>query len=137
MQTRTSRVASAELDLLLAKNPRRPRASPTTAAVPSQSLSPSTFTNQPSTRVTSRSVRVRRVLRARFSTLNPFGFPRGLPQPRFWIASGLPATRKLARPVNTSAFIGSNLPTRRHYFRLARDPPGVTPDDPTSQCHFL
>ncbi len=28
--------------------------------------------------------------------------------------------RKLARPVNTSAFVGSNPPIRRHYFRFAR-----------------
>jgi hypothetical protein len=27
--------------------------------------------------------------------------------------------------VNTSAFIGSNPPTRRHYFRLARDTPAI------------
>ena len=31
------------------------------------------------------------------------------------IPDGLSATRKVARPVNTSAYIGSNLPTRRLY----------------------
>jgi hypothetical protein len=31
-----------------------------------------------------------------------------LPEPRFWMASGLPTTRKLATPVNTSAFVGTN-----------------------------
>ncbi len=30
------------------------------------------------------------------------------------------ATRKLTRVLNTSALIGSNPPTRRHYFRFAR-----------------
>jgi hypothetical protein len=29
------------------------------------------------------------------------------------------ATRKLTRALNTGAFIGSNLPTRRHYFQFA------------------
>ena len=41
------------------------------------------------------------------------------------ITSGLPTNRKVARPVNTSAFIWSNLPIRRHYFRFPRDSAGM------------
>src|SRR2546427_6551780 len=35
----------------------------------------------------------------------------------------LPSTWKLARPLNTSAFLSTNPPTRRHYFRF--DPPAM------------
>jgi hypothetical protein len=40
---------------------------------------------------------------------------------RLAIPSVYPTTRKVASPVNTRAFIGSNLPTRRHYFRFPRN----------------
>jgi hypothetical protein len=39
------------------------------------------------------------------------------PDPRFRIVSEWPTTREL---MTTRAFIGSNPPTRRHYFRFAR-----------------
>jgi len=46
------------------------------------------------------------------------------------------ATRKLTRVLNTSAFIGSNPPTRRHYFRFARYPGVFTIGSPKPTCGY-
>jgi hypothetical protein len=35
----------------------------------------------------------------------------------------------LQRPVELAAYIGSNLPTRRHYFRFARDSGSIAKAD--------
>jgi hypothetical protein len=41
------------------------------------------------------------------------------------MATRLPPTWKLARSLNTSAFLGTNPPGRTDNFRLARHPPGI------------
>jgi len=49
--------------------------------------------------------------------------PASFSQPRFWITSGLLTTLKVASPVNTSAFVGTNPTSERITSGLPVFPP--------------